>query len=113
MFPLDPRQGIRELHAAFVVAVEGSEIVAEQEGVWHIQVGLSGNAREAIVAACPLHQSRIHNRRADRFGPRAHESLIAQEPVVSAAGRANSAAIQRIPDQCIQRGRILNRVTDT
>ena len=54
-----PGDVIGKLDAAFVDGIENAEVVAEQESVGDVEVGLSSNAGEIVMAAGPLNENAV------------------------------------------------------
>src|ERR1700704_3918733 len=109
---LYPGQAIGELHACFVVAVEGAKIVTEKKQVRDVKVGLSRNTRESIIAPGPLDKRSVHEVRPELRRPGADDGLIAQQTIAAAARHANAAAVQRFADQHVVVGSVLDRIPD-
>ena len=60
MVALDPRQAIGNLLPAFVEGIKRAEIVSEGKCVRYVQIGLSRDCREIVLAPSVLYQERIH-----------------------------------------------------
>ena len=60
----DPGDVIGKLHAAFVDGIENAEVVAEEESVGNVEVGLSGGAGEIVMTARPLDENAVDQIRA-------------------------------------------------
>ena len=110
VIPLDPGQRIRKLHAAFVDGIENAEVVPEEKSIWNVEVGFSGGAGEIVMTARPLNENAVDQIRPERRSPGADQRLVAQENIVTAAGSADAAAVQRAADQLIQIASVFNRV---
>ena len=111
MLAVDHGKRVRELDARLVVTVKGAKVVAKEQQVGNVEVGLSGHARKTIVAARPLQQRVIHIIIGELRGPCAHQRLVAQRAVASAAGRSDAAAIQRLAHQHVEVSAILDGIT--
>ena len=112
MLAFDPGKRVGELHPGFVVTIKSAKVVTEEEKVRDIQVGFPGDAGETVVAAGPLHEHGIHESRLELRGPSADQRLVAKEAVAAAARRANAASIERLADQHVQIGRILDGIAN-
>ena len=75
---LHPRDGVGELQACFVVAIESAEIVAEQKQVRNVEIGLPRDSWEPVISPGPLHERGVYDIGLQLRGPRAHQGLIPQ-----------------------------------
>src|SRR4030095_2311048 len=104
---INPRERVRALDSSFPNLVEDAEVVSEEKFIRDIEVRLTAHAREVVVPACVLTERRIHDVAAHLRRDRADQRLIAQEYVVSAAGSADSAAVQCGTHELVQIARVL------
>ena len=111
-FPFTQARESVALDAALVDGVENAEIVAEEQRVGDVQVGLAGDAGEIVMAAGVLHEEAVHEVGLHCGGQIADQGLIAQEKIVSAAGSADAAAVESAADELIHVTAVFDVVAD-